>query len=86
MALNRALLIKRSIESIVSYYYWIFLLRKIVEQCFFRLLRSSIRVINKLKKILIQQLNNIKKSLIKFIKKPKKRKKLKKLRNKKLLG
>ena len=57
-----------------------------MEQYFFRLLRSSIRVTNKLKKIPMQQLNNIKKSLIGFIKKPKKRKELKKLRNKKLLG
>ena len=72
MALNKALSTKRSVENVASRYYWIFLLRKIVEQYFFRLLRSSIRATNKLKKMLIQQLNNIKKSLIGFVRKPKK--------------
>ena len=42
MALNKALSTKRSVENVASRYYWIFLLRKMVEQYFFRLLRSSI--------------------------------------------
>ena len=42
-----------------------------MEQYSIHLLRSSIRATNKLKKMLIQQLNVIKKSLIGFVRKPK---------------